>query len=99
MFENAYDEEDSSGRGCNEVCGANETSGLQGGVINVKIMHGHAIQERHSVLTNQCLGKETNAEPLGRGTGESFLMDSDKFIVVGNDITDHACIRIREEQR
>ena len=25
-----------------------------------------------SVLTNQCLGKETNAEPPGRGTEESF---------------------------
>src|SRR6266850_303035 len=41
-----------------------------------------AIQERqHSVLTNQCFGKETNAESPGRGTEESFLVDSDKFIV------------------
>ena len=47
-------------------------------------MDVHAIQERHSVLTNQCLGKETNAEPLGRGTEGSFLMDSDKFIVIRN---------------
>jgi len=40
------------------------------------------IQEsRRSVLTNQCFGKETNAEPPGRGTEESFLTDSDKFIV------------------
>ena len=31
------------------------------------------IQEsRCSVLTNQCLGKEMNAEPPGRGTEESF---------------------------
>jgi len=44
--------------------------------------HGHAIQERQcSVLTNQCLGKEKNAEPPGRGTEESFLTDSDRFIV------------------
>jgi len=43
--------------------------------------HGHAIKERRrSVLTNQCLGKETNAEPPGRGT-ESFLPDGDKLIV------------------
>jgi hypothetical protein len=29
----------------------------------------HAIQERQrSVLTNQCLGKDTNAEPPGRGS-------------------------------
>jgi len=33
-----------------------------------------------SVLTNQCFGKGTNAEPPGRGTDESFLMDSDKLI-------------------
>src|SRR6267142_2197961 len=35
--------------------------------------HGHAIQERQrsvSVPTNQCLGKETNAEPPERGTEE-----------------------------
>ena len=61
---------------------ANEMSGLQaeGGVV--KIM----AQERHSVLTNQCLERETNDEPLGRGprgTEESFLMDSDKFIAIG----------------
>jgi hypothetical protein len=44
--------------------------------------HGHAIQEgQRSVLTNQCLGKEMDAEPPGRGTEESFLMDSDIFIV------------------
>jgi hypothetical protein len=36
--------------------------------------HGHAIHERRrSVLTNQCLRKETNAEPPGR--------DGDKLIV------------------
>jgi len=65
---------------------ANETSesGLpvQGVVKNQD--HGHAIQERQrSVLTNQCLGKETNAEPPGRGTEEGFLRltDSDKLIV------------------
>jgi hypothetical protein len=35
--------------------------------------HGHAIKERQrpvSVLTNQCLGKETNTEPPGRGAEE-----------------------------
>jgi len=44
------------------------------------------IQEsRRSVLTNQCFGKETNAEPPGRGNEESFLTDSDKFIVERHD--------------
>jgi len=48
--------------------------------------HGHAIQERQcSVLTNQCFGKETNAELSARGTEESFLTDSDKFIVERHD--------------
>ena len=58
-------------------------SGCRSGVV--KIMHGHVLQERrHSLFTNQCLGKETNTEPPGRGTDESFLMDSDIFIVIGN---------------
>ena len=49
--------------------------------------HGHAIQERQhsvSVLTNQYLGKEMDAEPPGRGTEEPrtrILPDSNKFIV------------------
>jgi hypothetical protein len=56
-------------------------SGLQGGVV--KIMH--STRTTVSVaLTNQCLGKEMNAawnaEPPGRGTEESFLMDSDKLV-------------------
>ena len=37
---------------------------------------------KKDVLTNQCLGKESNAEPPGQETEESFLTDSDKFIVV-----------------
>jgi hypothetical protein len=41
---------------------------------------GHDAIQR-SVLTNQCLGKETpNAEPPGRGIEESFLTDSVKLI-------------------
>jgi hypothetical protein len=80
MFEKyLYDEKDTSGRGCDEC--ANGMSVLQGRVI--KIVHGHDIQERqHSVLTNQCLGKEMSAEPPGRGTEEPFLMDRDKFMVL-----------------
>jgi hypothetical protein len=53
--------------------------------------YGHAMQERQrSVLTNQCLGKDTNAEPPGRGTEESFLTDSDEFIVERH-CTSHVC--------
>ena len=35
------------------------------------------------MLTNQCLGKETNAEPPGQGTEGSLfrLTDSDKLVV------------------
>ena len=41
--------------------------------------HGHAIQERQgSMLTNQCLGKETNAE---RGVEESFHGQRPTYIV------------------
>ena len=64
-----------SGRECNDC--ANEILGYRG-CQN----HGHTLQEgQGSVLTNQCLGKKTNA---GRGTEESFLTDSDKFIVLGS---------------
>jgi hypothetical protein len=35
-------------------------------------------EKQGSVLTNQCLGKETNAE---RGAEESFLTDGDKLIL------------------
>ena len=48
-----------------DAMSANEMSGLQGRVKH----YGHAIHERQRpVLTSQCLGKETNAEPPGRGT-------------------------------
>ena len=59
---------------------AKEMSGLQG---VVKIMAMPNKRYKASVLTNQCLGKakEINAEPPGRGTDESFLTDSDEFIV------------------
>ena len=53
--------------------------GLQGGVKIMVIRSGLLVRERRgSVLTNQCLGKETNDE---RGAEESFLMDNNKFIV------------------
>ena len=45
-------------------------------------VHGPAMQERQCcVLTNQCLGIETNAEPPGQGTEEYFLMDNNILIV------------------
>ena len=84
--------ERATGSECNEC--ANETSGLvQGGVRIVMIMA--ILQERQgSVLTNQCLGKETNAE---RGAKESFLTDSgsDKFIVVETTLPGHPGFRKR----
>ena len=65
MFKNVYDEKDPSGRGRNEVCERNVWAAGWS-------RQDHAIQERHSVLTNQCLGKETNAEPLAEELKNPF---------------------------
>jgi hypothetical protein len=71
-------------RGCNECANKSSESGLQGRVVKNQD-HGHVIQERQrSVLTNQCLEKEMNAEPPGQGTEEGLrrLTGSDKFIAL-----------------
>ena len=58
-----YDEKDPSGREC-----ANETFGLQAEQRSDRERSGQSVP----VLTNQCLGKETDVEPPGRGTDKSF---------------------------
>jgi len=60
--------------------GANETSGLQGGV---KIMAMPRPYKKDNALCSptSAFGKETNAEPPGQGTEDSSLTDSDKYKV------------------